>query len=46
MDAAIAGHCAATGMAEPDDIEDRKRLHLALLYREITRHTGGPHEKP
>jgi hypothetical protein len=46
MDAAIAGHCAATGMGEPRDIEERKRLHLELLYREITRHTGGPHETP
>jgi len=44
MDAAIAGHCVATGMAEPHDIEDRKQLHLKILYREITRHRGDLHE--
>jgi hypothetical protein len=46
MDEAIAGHCAATGMAEPHDIEDRKHLHPALLYREIAHPTGDPDERP
>jgi hypothetical protein len=35
LDISIAGYCAATGAAEPTDIEERKRLHLELLYRKI-----------
>jgi uncharacterized protein len=35
LDAAITRHCALTGMAEPDDIEDRKKMHLAILYEEL-----------
>ncbi len=32
MDVAIARHCAASGEAEPSDIEARKSLHLHILY--------------
>jgi hypothetical protein len=46
MDAAIARHCAATATAEPHEMEDRKRLHMEILYREIADHTGGPNETP
>jgi uncharacterized protein len=35
LDATITRHCALTGMAEPDDIEDRKELHLAILYQAL-----------
>jgi uncharacterized protein len=35
MDAAIARHCSITGIGEPTDIEDRKNLHLAILYKEL-----------
>jgi uncharacterized protein len=35
MDAAIGHHCAIKGIAEPTDIEDRKELHLAILYEEL-----------
>jgi uncharacterized protein len=31
MDAQISDHCKATGSPEPLDIEERKRLHLAIL---------------
>jgi Fe-S-cluster containining protein len=35
MDSAIASHCTAFGTPEPTDIEDRKQLHLALLYEKL-----------
>jgi Fe-S-cluster containining protein len=41
MDTAIARHCAAFGATEPDDVEDRKRLHLEILYLQIPDHIGG-----
>jgi hypothetical protein len=41
MDAAIARHCAAAGIAEPCDLEDRERLHLEILYQQIGEATGG-----
>jgi Fe-S-cluster containining protein len=46
MDTAIARHCAATASAEPQDMEDRKHLHLQILHRQIADHPGGPHERP
>jgi hypothetical protein len=42
---AIARHCAAKGIAEPSDIEDRRHLHLEILYRLIADHTGETHER-
>ena len=35
MDAAIRRHCSVHGIDEPTDIEDRKELHLAILYEEL-----------
>lgn len=35
MDSMISQHCAATGCAEPEDIEARKKLHLMLLYERL-----------
>jgi Fe-S-cluster containining protein len=35
FDVSVAAYCAATGAAEPTDLEERKRLHLDLLYRKI-----------
>jgi len=35
MDGMIAAHCAATGEAEPADLDDRLQLHLQLLYDAI-----------
>jgi uncharacterized protein len=35
MDAAIAAHCAETHADEPSDIEDRRKLHMAILYRQL-----------
>jgi uncharacterized protein len=32
MDGMIAKHCAATGEAEPESLDDRLQLHLLLLY--------------
>lgn len=46
MDAAIARHCRATGAAEPHAVEDRKHLHLHILYRQIDDTTGEPHDGP
>jgi hypothetical protein len=46
MDAAIARHCAAAGTAEPQDVEDRKHLHLHILYRQIDEANGAQHDGP
>jgi len=35
MDECIARHCRTNGLAEPDNIEERMKLHLAILYEEI-----------
>ena len=35
MDAAIALHCEVTGTVEPVNIDERKKLHLALLYEKL-----------
>ena len=39
MDAAIRHHCAVQGIEEPTDIEDRKELHLAILYEELEQYS-------
>lgn len=36
MDTAIAAYGASTGGAEPADIEDRKALHLRILYQALS----------
>jgi len=43
MDGAIARHCEETGAAEPADIEQRRLLHMEILYRQINQ-PGGRHE--
>ena len=35
MDAAIARHCRETGAPEPAEIEQRRLLHMEILYRQI-----------
>ncbi|SRR5579875_136093 len=35
MDAAIAAHCAANGISEPNGLEARKDLHLEILHRQL-----------
>jgi Fe-S-cluster containining protein len=40
FDTSIARYCAATGAAEPTDIEERKRLHLELLYGKLADDNG------
>ncbi len=40
MDKAIARHVAISGQAEPEDIEARKDLHLAILYEELAHLKG------
>jgi len=45
MDAAIARHCAAAGTVEPHEMEDRKYLHLQILYGQIEEARGGPHDE-
>jgi Fe-S-cluster containining protein len=35
MDGAISAWCRQTGTAEPSDIEERRQLHLAILYRQL-----------
>ena len=41
MDIAIAHYCAANGIVEPVDIEERKQLHLEILYQHLTDDEGG-----
>jgi uncharacterized protein len=41
MDAAISAFCMQTGTREPSDIEDRRKLHLEILNRQLDRFDGG-----
>jgi Fe-S-cluster containining protein len=41
MDSVIAAYCAETDVAEPSDIEDRRKLHMIVLYRQLDRIEGG-----
>ena len=44
IDGAIARYCAATGEAEPSDLEARKELHLEILYESLNlAKTNGAH---
>jgi uncharacterized protein len=43
MDGAITRHCEAAEIAEPIDIEARKRLHLKILYQKLETIMGGSH---
>lgn len=40
MDAVIAEHCADAGISEPSDLEDRKTLHLRILYDYLSEPAG------
>jgi Fe-S-cluster containining protein len=40
MDSAIAAHCARTGEVAPSDIEERRRLHLAILDQALAEYEG------
>jgi hypothetical protein len=47
MDTMIARHCAATGLPEPIDLDERTHLHLQLLYEATaTREDGYAEETP
>jgi uncharacterized protein len=35
MDAAIAGYCATRGEPAPTEIEERRMLHMKILYRQL-----------
>jgi len=35
MDAAIARHCEKSGVPEPDDIEQRRLMHMHILYLQL-----------
>jgi len=35
MDVAVAGHCTANGIEEPTDIEERRQMHLTILYQQL-----------
>ncbi len=41
MDAAIAAYCAASGTPEPSDIEERRKLHMTILYSHLDKQPGG-----
>ncbi|MDE2183838.1 MAG: YkgJ family cysteine cluster protein [Alphaproteobacteria bacterium] len=45
MDVAIARHCTETGAVEPSDIEDRRTLHMEILYRQLGQTMGGTHDQ-
>jgi len=40
MDAAIAGHCRKTGAPEPVDIEQRRLMHMHILYLQLDQSGG------
>ena len=44
MDAAIAAHCAETDAHEPLDIEERRKLHMEVLYRQLDQCSGGEYD--
>ena len=41
MDSTIYAWSKETGTAEPSDIEERRQLHLAILYRQLEPGEGG-----
>lgn len=38
LDAALSSHCALAGVAEPADVEERMRLHLAIIRAWLREH--------
>jgi uncharacterized protein len=46
MDVAIEHYCTANGIVEPVDIEERKQLHLKILYQYLADDEGESHGKP
>jgi uncharacterized protein len=44
MDSSVATYCSANGLSEPTDLEDRRQLHLQLLYEALV-NTGGQHDE-
>jgi uncharacterized protein len=38
MDAAITNHCQSKNAPEPEDLEERKKLHLNILYQRLNNH--------
>jgi Fe-S-cluster containining protein len=40
MDAAITRHCKQKGVPEPSDIEQRRLLHMEILYRQLNQPGG------
>ena len=40
MDAAITRHCKEAGVPEPSDIEQRRLLHMEILYRQLNQPGG------
>lgn len=45
MDVAIAAYCALTATPEPTDIEERRHLHMKILYEQLQAFTGGSNER-
>jgi hypothetical protein len=45
MDIMIARHCAASGLPEPIDLDERTHLHLQLLYEAIANREDGHAEE-
>jgi uncharacterized protein len=41
MDSTISAWCGETGTAEPQDIEERRQLHMKILYRQLEPAQGG-----
>jgi uncharacterized protein len=46
MDLAIAAYCAARGKPEPQDVDERRDLHMRILYRYLEQVTGGNDGNP
>lgn len=45
MDAAIAAYCAAQQIEEPGSLEERRLLHMKILYQEIGRQDEHGHQQ-
>lgn len=45
MDTMIARHCAAAGLPEPINFDERTHLHIQLLYEAIANREDGDAEE-
>jgi len=40
MDVATTRHCNSIGIVEPNDVDDRMKMHLRILYQHINQRSA------